>query len=70
VQVIAEELDLVLSWAVQGAARLMERRHFPDLASSREALQEWAQGADPVLGWLEDQVNDPALAVAGEDPPA
>jgi putative DNA primase/helicase len=68
-QVIAEELDLVLSWAVQGAARLMERHHFPDLASSHEALQEWAQGADPVLGWFDDRVSDPTLVVAGEDPP-
>jgi putative DNA primase/helicase len=68
-RVVAEELDLVLAWAVQGAARLLERGHFPDLASSREALQEWAQGADPVLGWLEDRVIATALAAVGEGPP-
>ena len=65
-RVVAEELDLVLAWAVQGAARLLERGHFPDLASSREALQEWAQGADPVLGWLDDRVIPVALVVVGE----
>jgi putative DNA primase/helicase len=67
---VAEELDLVLAWAVQGAARLLERGHFPDLASSREALQEWTQGADSVLGWLEDRViTTVPLAVVGEGPP-
>src|SRR5262249_52606057 len=64
-----EELDLVLSWAVQGAARLLQRGHFPELVSSREALQEWAQGADPVLGWIEDRVSTSGLAIVGEDAP-
>ena len=67
-QVIEEELDLVLAFAVQGAARLLERGQFPELTSSRDALQEWAQGADPVLGWLEDRVRPVALAVVGEEP--
>jgi putative DNA primase/helicase len=69
-RIVAEELELVLAWAVQGAARLLQRGHFPDLASSREALQEWAQGADPVLGWLDDRViTTVPLAVVGEGPP-
>jgi P4 family phage/plasmid primase-like protien len=68
-RIVAEELDLVLAWAVQGAARLLARGHFSDLVSSREALQEWAQGADPVLGWLEDRVTATALAAVGEGPP-
>jgi P4 family phage/plasmid primase-like protien len=68
-RVVAEELDLVLAWAVEGAARLLGRGHFPELASSREALQEWAQGADPVLGWIEDRVSTSGLIAVGEDPP-
>ena len=68
-RIVTEELDLVLGWAVQGAARLLRRGHFPELAGSREALQEWAQGADPVLGWIEDRVVTVALAVVGEGPP-
>jgi phage/plasmid-associated DNA primase len=67
-RIVAEELDLVLAWAVDGAARLLESGHFPELASSREALQEWAQGADPVLGWVEDRVSTSGLAVVGEPP--
>jgi phage/plasmid-associated DNA primase len=67
--IVAEELNLVLAWAVRGAAQLLERGHFPELASSRDALQEWAQGADPVLGWVEDRVIATALAAVGEGPP-
>jgi len=67
-RVVAEELDLVLAWAVGGAARLLARGRFPELASSAEALHEWAQGADPVLGWIEDRVIMTSLAVVGERP--
>jgi hypothetical protein len=48
---------------------LLQRGHFPDLSSSVEALREWAQGADPVLGWIEDRVIVPTLSVVGEEPP-
>jgi phage/plasmid-associated DNA primase len=68
-RIVTEELGLVLAWAVWGAARLLARGHFPDLPSSREALLEWAQGADPVLGWVEDRVIATALAAVGEGPP-
>jgi phage/plasmid-associated DNA primase len=68
-RIVAEELDLVLAWAVQGAARLLARGHFPELTSSRESLLEWAQGTDPVLGWIEDRVIATALAAVGEGPP-
>ena len=67
-RIVAEEPDLVLAWVVKGAARLLERRHLPELARSREALLEWAQGADPVLGWIEDRVIPTTLAVVGEGP--
>jgi phage/plasmid-associated DNA primase len=67
-RVIAEELDLVLAWVVQGAERLLARRTFPELVSSREALHEWSQGVDPVLGWVEDRVNATMLALVGDEP--
>jgi hypothetical protein len=34
-----------------------------------EALQEWSQGADPVVGWIEDRVTTVGLSVVGEGPP-
>ena len=67
-RVAEEELDLLLAWAVEGASRLLERGRFPELASSKEALAEWAQSADPVLGWLEERVAV-RLALVGEEPP-
>jgi P4 family phage/plasmid primase-like protien len=68
-RIVAEELDQVLAWAVEGARRLLARGHFPELASSREALQEWAQSADPVLGWMEDRITPVALSVVGGEQP-
>lgn len=64
-RIVEEELDLVLAWAVDGAMRLLERNRFSELASSREALEEWAHNADPVLGWIEDRLE----VVTGEDAP-
>jgi putative DNA primase/helicase len=67
-RVAEEEMDLLLRWAVEGASRLLKRGRFPELASSKAALAEWAQSADPVLGWLEDRVAA-RLEVVGEDKP-
>jgi phage/plasmid-associated DNA primase len=67
-RIVEQELDLVLAFAVDGATRLLQRGWFPELTSSREALHEWAQGADPVLGWIEDRVNATTLTVVGEEP--
>ncbi len=67
-RIVAEEPDLVLGWAVEGAARFLGRGQFPELPGSHEALSEWAQGADPVLGWLEERVTAVALTVVGERP--
>jgi putative DNA primase/helicase len=64
-RIVEEELDLVLAFAVDGATRLLERDRFPELASSREALEEWAHNADPVQGWIEDRLE----IVTGEDAP-
>jgi putative DNA primase/helicase len=55
-RILAEELDLVLSWVVDGAGRLLRRREFSTVPSSKSALQEWAQGADVVQGWLAERV--------------
>ena len=51
-RVAEEEPDLLLDWAVQGAARLIRNRRFTEPESSREALREWIL-ADPVAAWLE-----------------
>jgi P4 family phage/plasmid primase-like protien len=68
-RIAQEEADLLLSWAVDGAARLIRQRNFTVPASSRQSLTDWIFGADPVLAWLDEctevrQVvhGDPKLA--------
>jgi putative DNA primase/helicase len=58
----AEEPDLLLAWAVAGAARLIRQKGFTVPDSSALALRDWLFGADPVLAWTEARVRecDPA----------
>jgi P4 family phage/plasmid primase-like protien len=46
------EPDLLLSWAVEGASRLIRQRDFTIPPSSKATLQEWLYTADPVLAWV------------------
>ena len=57
-----EEPDLLLAWAVAGAARLIRQKGFTVPNSSALALRDWLFGADPVLAWTEARVTerDPA----------
>lgn len=48
-----EEADMLLAWAVAGAAHLICQRGFTTPASSKTALQEWLLGADPVIAWID-----------------
>jgi len=53
--ILRDELDLVLGFAIKGAARLLKRRSFSDVPSSRVALSEWSQSSDVVLAWLSER---------------
>jgi phage/plasmid-associated DNA primase len=66
--IVSKEADLLLAWAVDGASRLLRRSYFPELDSSCEALAEWSQSADPVLGWIEARIVT-GIAVVNEPPP-
>jgi phage/plasmid-associated DNA primase len=57
-RVAEEELDHVLAWAVEGAARLLKRGCFPELESATETLRDWIGSADYVRGWIEDRVEE------------
>ncbi len=46
-----------MSWAVDGASRLIRQRNFTIPPSSRVALTDWILGADPVLAWLDECVE-------------
>jgi P4 family phage/plasmid primase-like protien len=47
-----EEPDLLLAFAVAGACRLIQKRRFTIPPSSKSALQDWLNTADPVRAWV------------------
>jgi putative DNA primase/helicase len=52
-----EEPDLLLAYTVGGAARLVKNRAFTNPESCNDALTDWLFSADPVLGWINEQVE-------------
>lgn len=52
-----EEPDLLLAWAVAGASRIVYRKTFAIPATSKNALNEWLYGSDPVLAWVSERVE-------------
>lgn len=68
IRISTEETDLLLDWAVKGAQRLLAQRYFTEPASSKNALQEWLYGTDPVLAWLEQAASlDPHAQIQTRD---
>ena len=55
--VAQREPGLLLSWAVQGASRVLRDKVFTIPSSCRQALREWIFAADPVLAWLDERVE-------------
>jgi P4 family phage/plasmid primase-like protien len=55
-RIAAEEADLLLAWATEGASRLIRQRNFTLPPSCKQALTDWLYGADPVLAWLDECV--------------
>lgn len=52
-RIATEEADLLLAWAVAGAAALIRQRNFTIPESSNEEMKEWLFGHDPVLAWID-----------------
>ncbi|QOF73633.1 hypothetical protein IG197_11535 [Aminobacter sp. SR38] len=61
-----EEPDLLLGWAVDGAARLIRQNGFTTPPSSKSAMNDWLFGADPVLAWLCERVC--SRQIVGQSP--
>jgi putative DNA primase/helicase len=62
------EPDLLLSWAVGGASRVIRKGCFTIPPSCKQALREWIFAADPILAWIEERVQvdtsaDPQKAI-------
>jgi phage/plasmid-associated DNA primase len=56
-RIAQEEADLLLAWAVDGAARLIRQRDFSIPATCADALIDWIHEADPVPAWLNERVE-------------
>jgi putative DNA primase/helicase len=56
-RIAIEEADALLTFAVEGAARVIKSRRFTEPESSRATLNEWIFGADPVLAWMANRVE-------------
>jgi putative DNA primase/helicase len=66
IRVGEEEPDLLLAWAVAGAARLIQQRGLTVPPSSATALQNWLYGADPVLAWVQARVDEATPSPPGQ----
>jgi phage/plasmid-associated DNA primase len=67
-RIVREEADLVLSWAMGAAQRILSTGAYDEPASSQRLVDEWTKTADPVPGWASDRVLPPAaLMVVGEE---
>jgi P4 family phage/plasmid primase-like protien len=53
-RIAEEEANLLLAWAVDGAARLIRQRNFTLPESCKQELIDWILGADSVLAWLDE----------------
>jgi P4 family phage/plasmid primase-like protien len=55
--ILRDESDLLLDFAVEGACRLIRRGAFTIPSSSRDLLQGWVNDADPVRGWAAERLE-------------
>ena len=51
------ELSAIVSWALEGARRLIERGKFLEPKSSTQALESWRKQADQGRAFVEDQLE-------------
>lgn len=56
-RIAAEEPDLLLAWAVEGAARLIRQRNFVIPQGCHDALLEWVLSEDPIAAWIDACVS-------------
>jgi P4 family phage/plasmid primase-like protien len=56
-QIIETEYSLLLSWAIEGAARVIRNGGFTVPASSVAALARWTSDTDVVKAWIEERVR-------------
>lgn len=61
-EILEHEYSLLLSWAIAGAQRIIERGGFTIPPSSVHALQRWMQDVDAVKCWIVERVRESNMA--------
>jgi P4 family phage/plasmid primase-like protien len=56
-RIATEEMNALLAFAIEGAARVIKAGKFTEPASCGDTLREWIFSADPVLAWLADRAD-------------
>jgi P4 family phage/plasmid primase-like protien len=56
-EILSDEADLLLHFAVEGACRLVHQQDFTVPASSAELLQRWMLTVDPVRSWAVERLE-------------
>lgn len=56
-RIAAEEPDLLLAWAVEGASRLIRQRNFAIPQGCHDALLEWVLSEDPIAALIDACVS-------------
>jgi hypothetical protein len=65
-RIVAEEMELLLAWAIDGASRLIREKGFPKLESAEAELAEWSE-SDPVVSWIRERLEQVTLGTVGDD---
>jgi putative DNA primase/helicase len=65
-QIIATELNGVVSWAVDGACRLQAQGDYTRSRDQDAAMARWKRDTDPVSAWLDDRADRDGCTPAGE----
>jgi putative DNA primase/helicase len=63
-QIIDNEYSLLLSWAIEGAARVIRNGGFTVPTSSVAALAQWTSDADVVKAWIQERVRPSSDGIA------
>ena len=63
-EIVENEMDLVLAWAVEGASRLFRQQNYTLPVNVNAEVEQWVRDNDSVLAWWEKRVritDHPAL---------
>jgi P4 family phage/plasmid primase-like protien len=57
-KILDQEYDVLLNWAIEGAARLIWQQGFTVPQSSIDILDQWVRDTDSVVAWIKERVRE------------